>query len=57
LLQRLAERRLLPRKRQQQRYPCARHIWRRATWRGTNHQWGLRATGRKRDKHPKRDKG
>ena len=57
LLQRLAELFLLPRKRQQQRNPGARHISRHATWRGTNHDGGLRGTGRKRDKQPKRSKG
>jgi hypothetical protein len=57
LLQRLAELFLLPRQRQQQCYPCARHISRRATWRGANHDGGLRGTGRKRDKQPKRSKG
>lgn len=57
LLQRLTKRRLLPRKRQQQRNPGARHIRWRGAWRGPHHDGGLRSTGRKRDKQPKRDKG
>lgn len=56
-MQRLAERRLLSRKREQQRNPGACDFDRRGIWRGAHHDGGLRGTGRKRDKHPKRSKG